>query len=302
MLTDLARKAPNYYREFTRETNGKRRLLVEAVGPLKAVQRRILDNVLLRPPPAKSSFGAIKGRSIKENARRHCNSKYIAKLDIQDFYPSIRSTKVYTFFVELECSPDIANLLTPLTTRNYSLPLGASTSPMLADQILSKVDVRINGMAEKVGLRYTRYVDDITLSGNFPLNRLVPLVMKVLSESGFKTKKKKLVLYGPDDDGKERIITGVRVAGGKVSAPLDYVVRLQNELKEAIHQSRKKIIAGEFHPSEHYRGQITYVRWLDPRLGNQLMRLYRKVKWRHLELAMSAQADEKSSSNGDNLH
>lgn len=291
-LLTLAENAPHYYRNFSREVRGKKRALVEATGLLKNVQRRILDNVFLRIPPSESSFGQTKGRTIKDNAKVHARSKYIVKLDIKDFYPSVHSTKVYKFFVENQlCSPDVSHILTALTTYNYALPLGTSTSPMLADLIVRPIDVRINGMAKKVGLKYTRYVDDLTLSGDFPLERMTRIVLKVLKQSGFKTKKEKLIYYKPVQIGEERIITGVRICDGRISAPLSYVGGLEAELKAAIYQSRREIVEGEFCAREHYRGKIAYVKWLDPQLGQELLKLYRKVKWRHLEWATEKEPD-----------
>ena len=289
-LLRLAEHSAKYYREFSLEVKGKNRSLVEAAGLLKTVQRRILDDLLLRIPPFKSSFGLATGRSIKDNARVHAKSKYIVKLDIKGFYPSIHRKKVYEFFTkQQECSPDVAHILTILTTHNHSLPLGTSTSPMLADQIVRPINVRINGMANKAALKYTRYIDDITLSGNFPLERMSKTVMKVLKRSGFKTKKDKLISYKPFEIGQERVITGVRVTDGRISAPLDYVSALESELKAAIYQSGRKIPSGEFQPREHYRGKLSYIKWLDPKLGQRLLKLYRKVKWRHLEWAARKQ-------------
>lgn len=288
-LHGLARNAPQYYHEFSLNIKGKDRILVEATGLLKKIQYRILSNLLRRLAPYKSSFGGAKGRGIKDNAIVHAHSKYILKLDIKSFYPSIHNTKVYKYFIKQECSPDVSHLLTALTTYNYSLPLGASTSPMLADQIVRPIDLRINGIAKKAFLRYTRYVDDITLSGNFDLERMSKTVTKILKQSGFKIKKDKLVFYTPSKDEQERIITGVRITNGRISAPLDYVSNLENELKSAIYQSRKEIVVGEFYNRVHYRGKIAYINWLDPKLGQRLLKLYRQVKWRHLEWALRSE-------------
>lgn len=288
-LLRLEENAQLYYREFKRDVKGKQRTLVEATRPLKTIQRRILDNILLRLPLSESSFGQGKNRTIKDNARVHAHSKFIVKLDIKDFYPSIHSTKVYDFFIRQECSPDVAHILTALTTYNYCLPLGTSTSPMLADQIVRPIDRRINGMAAKVGLKYTRYVDDLTLSGNFPVDRLARTVMTVLRQSGFKPKKDKLIFYKPLEVGEERVVTGVRISDGRLSAPLDYISALETELNNAIQESKRNMITREFHPREHYRGKIGYVKWLNPKQGQRLLPLYRKVKWRHLEWAAGKQ-------------
>jgi RNA-directed DNA polymerase len=283
----LAEEAPQYYRSFERHVKDKTRLLVESTGPLKRIQRRILDDLLMRLNPFPASFGAVKGKTIRDNARVHAASRFVAKLDIRSFYPSIHSTKVYRFFISQECSPDVARLLTALTTKDYALPLGTSTSPALADQIVRPVDLRIHGMAARAGLRYTRYVDDITLSGSFPLERISRMAVRILSQAGFKVKRSKLVFYGPNDASSERIITGVAIRGGRVTVPTGYVNALEEELRQAIHQSHHAHVESDFCPREHYRGKIAYIKWLDPGYGVRLLKLYRRVKWAHLEWAMT---------------
>lgn len=286
-LVEIATTVASYYVEFSRCVKGKERVLVMAKKPLSLIQRRILDVLLMRLPQFEASFGAAKGRSIRDNATVHANAKYIAKLDVHSFYPSIHRTKVYNFFrIAQDCSPDVARLLTLLTTRKHCLPLGTSTSPMLADQIVRPIDKRIAGMAAKLGLRYTRYVDDITLSGGFPLKRFCHLVDSVLRQSGLRAKSSKTIVYGPGTDPGERLVTGVAIVDGRITAPKDYVSELEDTLRRAFEQSRHQQPIGGFESREHYRGQLAYVRWLDPEIGSRLIRLYRNVKWRHLEWAM----------------
>lgn len=284
-LEPLIDNTTKYYREFDRnDKNGKPRHFIEATGSLKLVQRRILDRILTKLPPSKYAFGAIRGKSIKDNACVHVNSKYIAKLDISNFYPSIHSSRVYRFFVnQKKCSPDVAHALAALTTRNYSLPLGTSTSPFLADQIVNEIDTRIGGMVRNLGLKYTRYVDDITLSGDYDFLRVFSLVKKILKQNGFTVKKEKTIYYTPQTSQTEKIITGVRIVAGRVSAPLDYISALQEELREAIVKSKSRHPQGDFGTRQHYRGQIGYIMWLDRPVGERLLKLYRKVKWRRLE-------------------
>lgn len=292
-LMEIAEDPSELYRSFEREVKGKNRLLVESIGPLKRIQRSILDNVLLRLAPFPASFGAIKGKTIKDNAKAHVGSEFMAKLDIKDFYPSIHSTKVYTFFCEAqECSPDVAHILTALTTRDHALPLGISTSPALADQIVRPIDVRIAGMAMRVGLKYTRYVDDITLSGSFPLERLAKTVAKILRQSGFKVKASKLIFYRPYDSHTERVITGVAIKDGRVTAPTSYVRTLEHELRDLIQQSKHSTLEEGFLPRQHYRGKIAYIKWLDPDRGRRLLRLYKRVDWRHVEWMMRQQVQQ----------
>lgn len=287
-LVEIAGHTEELYRDFDRTVKGKPRHLTMAKPPLGPLQRRILDRVLCRLPASEHAYGAIKGRSIRDNALAHASAPFVAKLDIRDFYPSIRFQKVYAFFIAQDCSPDVARILTCLTTRKYSLPLGTSTSPFLADQIVCPIDIRIGGLAGRHRLTYTRYVDDITLSGRFDLTKLADQVMLIIRQSGFRIKRSKLEIYRPGD-GKERIITGARVEDGKVSAPSSYIAMLQEELTEAWQQSLRSDVSGTFETRDQYRGKIGYVMWLDQKAGMKLLRLYRRVKWSHLEWAQRQQ-------------
>ena len=285
-LVDISGRAADYYHDFTRDVKGKRRRLTMAKSPLATLQRRILDRILCRLPVSDHAFGAIKGRSIRDNAIAHAAAPFVVKLDIRDFYPSIRYQKVYDFILAQDCSPDVARTITLLTTRKHVLPLGTSTSPFLADQIVCPIDTRIGGLARKLGLRYTRYVDDVTISGRFDLEPFMDRVVKIVRQSGFAIKRSKIEVYRPGD-GKERIITGVRVDNGNVSAPSDYVDLLRRELSCAREASLHEHVEGDFETRDQYRGKIGYVMWLDPAAGRKLLRIYRKVKWRHLKYALA---------------
>jgi len=281
-LVSVSEQTPAYYREFDKVIKGKVRHLLMALEPLASLQRKILDRILCRLSASDHAFGVIKGRGIRDNAIEHRRARYVAKLDIKDFYPSIRHQKVYNFFIGQECSPDVSKILTQLTTWQYALPLGAATSPFLADQIVCSVDGRIAGIARKHGLKYTRYVDDITISGEFELERIAALIIRIISQAGFRIKRSKLEIYRPSDT-KERIVTGVRIDGGRLSAPRAYVDELRDDLVEALQQSLRGAPAGQFMTRQHYLGRIGYVLWLDRTIGKDLLRIYRKVNWRHLE-------------------
>lgn len=45
-----------------------------------------------------------------------------------------------------------------------ALPQGAPTSPALTNIVCVNLDRRLTGLADKMGLRYSRYADDLTFS------------------------------------------------------------------------------------------------------------------------------------------
>ncbi len=139
-------------------------------------------------------------------------------------------------------------------------------------------------MAKRHGIRYSRYVDDIALSARFEVKRFSSTVALILRQYGFKIKTSKLIVYGPGFLG-DKTITGVKINEGRLTAPTSFVQELENDLRSAAIESRKDKPAKEFMTREHYFGRVGYVLWLDEPLGQRLLKLYRKVKWRHLEWA-----------------
>ena len=60
------------------------------------------------------------------------------------------------------------------------LAQGSPTSPKLSNLILINLDKRLTGLANKYGLNYSRYADDITFSGNIvQLKRIKKIVYHI---------------------------------------------------------------------------------------------------------------------------
>ena len=65
---------------------------------LKRIQRRVLRRVLggLKSHPA--AMGFERGRSIVDNARPHAGAAVVLVLDLVDFFPSIRASRLDGLF------------------------------------------------------------------------------------------------------------------------------------------------------------------------------------------------------------
>src|SRR5688572_7343820 len=78
----------------------KPRVVVNVVGEMRAYQSRLYKQILLpKISPSEHSHGGVRGRSIKTNAMPHLGSRFVLKMDISDFYPSIHYTRVYALFI-----------------------------------------------------------------------------------------------------------------------------------------------------------------------------------------------------------
>ena len=96
----------------------KDRLIERPKYELKLIQKhlkRLLDRIVVPD----NIFSGVKRKSYIDNAKYHINSgvRNLYKIDLTAFFPSIRRNTVYSFFKnDLRCSPDVARILTDLTT------------------------------------------------------------------------------------------------------------------------------------------------------------------------------------------
>ena len=104
--------------------------------------------------------------------------------------------------------PAVTNALGRFLTIEGTLPLGLNASPMIANLVATPLDHDLNALAKEWGLTYTRYADDITLSGDgeLPTREIIETVLKRhffrLNKSKFRTSKL----------GQKHYVTGLSVA------------------------------------------------------------------------------------------
>lgn len=112
-----------------------------------------------------------KGCNSLDAVSKHSQSKYFFQTDIKHFFESLTTPLIRkTIILGSENSPisDIENhieRIVSLVTLNESLPLGFSSSPILSNACLYEFDNELESYCTRSGLIYTRYSDDIIVSG-----------------------------------------------------------------------------------------------------------------------------------------
>lgn len=167
--------------------------MIQAPNPrLKSIQTFILRDILQKIKPSQSATAFIPGTSILNNAKRHVGKACVASFDTQDFFPSITYRQVFSVFFDIGYNSQVAHLLTRFCTlSNGSLPQGSPTSPSLSNLVACRLDKRLFTLAKSLKIEYTRYADDITFSGSFSLNFIVPIVNQIIIDEGFIPNQKK---------------------------------------------------------------------------------------------------------------
>src|SRR5665213_1957925 len=83
------------YRVFElRKRSGGTRTIRAPIRPLKQVQRKIVDLLAPYYKPKNCVFGYVRERSHKLNAEVHAQSRWVLRVDLKDFFPSIHFGRV----------------------------------------------------------------------------------------------------------------------------------------------------------------------------------------------------------------
>jgi hypothetical protein len=226
-LTEVADSVNRHYLfRKRRKKNGDFRTISAPKPRLKNIQGRIhglLREVILDD----AAHCGIKGRSNLSNARQHVNKEILLSLDFRKFFPSISHHRVYNMFLMLKCSPEVARLLTRISTVNGEVPQGGRMSTDIANLICRTIDKRISGLASKYNISYTRYCDDLSFSGQAIPESFIRKVKEIISKSGFKLNEEKETL---SKKNSPQIVTGLSVNRSRPKIPKPILRKLRAEL------------------------------------------------------------------------
>jgi RNA-directed DNA polymerase len=282
--------------------------LVEAPKPrLKAIQRRILTEILDKIPPHEAAHGFRQGRSIQTFATPHIGKRVVLRIDLQDFFPSISTARIQALFRTIGYPETVADLLGCLCTNStpndvwdnqlvrklgdqlrntrfiYSrphLPQGAPTSPALANLCAYRTDCRLTGLAISAGAVYTRYADDLAFSGDQEFERVVERfslhVCATLLEEGFHAHDRKTRIMRR---GVRQHLTGLVINDRLNVVRADYD-RLKATLTNCVRtgpESQNRTGHDSFRA--HLDGRISFVEMINPAKGQRLRDLFREIKW-----------------------
>ncbi|MDE6551149.1 MAG: reverse transcriptase family protein [Clostridia bacterium] len=237
--------------------NDKKRLVEAPDKDIIIIQSNILKALQELEFPS-YVFSGIKGKSYIDNAQVHANKKYLFKIDISKFFPNISRDKVYKFYLKkLQTSPDVANILTNLSTvdldfknqqdirmidvnefiketsineRNH-LITGSPISSIMS--YLANVDMfeDIYLLATKYNISMTVYVDDVVFTSN---NRIPSFfrknVLDIIRKNGYRVSEEKCEYYNTPTVKK---VTGVILdKNGNMQVPNKLMFKTHNYINE----------------------------------------------------------------------
>lgn len=231
-LLKVSNSPKKFYRYFQiPKKNGNYRSIAEPLPNLKFIQKWILEEILYKCETSQFAKAYRKKVSLKDNAKFHRGQKKVLTIDIVDFFGAIKPWKVYNFFVSLGYSKDVAFLLTKVCTLKEKLPQGASTSPALSNLLMKMSDEKIGAFCKEKQIRYTRYADDLTFSGDFDVGELIIFIKEILNSQGFEINNDKTRVRGQH---QRQEVTGIIV-----NKKLQVASETRKQLRQQVYYIKK---------------------------------------------------------------
>lgn len=276
-------RQPHYVTFAIPKRSGGKRLIMAPKRRLKAIQRRLLELLVEKLPVDEHAHAFRRGCSIRTGAEPHVSKRSVLKMDLKDFFPSVTLARVRGLLIAYGYSYPVATTLAVLMTEAERQPVeiegeifhvpvgprhcvqGAPTSPGLCNALVLRLDHRLAGLARKHSLNYTRYADDLTLSGELSreqAHRLRVTVEHIVKECGFTVNADKTRLMGRC--GKQTV-TGV-----VVNQTLGLSRQDRRRLRAALHQLPKLEAARRDEVQQRLDGKLAYLAMLSPRQAESL--------------------------------
>ena len=301
--------APGKLRHYVCQWVAKRsvghRLLAKPKRRLKSIQRAILRDILNRIPPSVHAHGFVKGRSVHSLATEHVGKRVVVRMDLANFFVSVRQARVAAIFRRVGYPREVATLLAALTTmaapesafrsypgqkqdafaelaklRSRHLPQGAPTSPALSNLAAFALDRRLAGLANRHGASYARYADDLVFSGGAELSRIVRsfvhFVGAIVLDEGFEVNYRKTRVMR---SGRRQQVVGLVVNQRPNVRRADY-----DRLRALLHNAGRYGAASQNRDGHsdfraHLAGKIAWVARSNEARGHRLTRLFEKIDW-----------------------
>lgn len=312
------RNKASYKAFFIPKKNGGMREISAPVRMLKSFQTYVnrLLQAFYDAPDCVTGF--VPEKSVVDNAGHHLGMRFVFNTDLKDFFPSITQARVWGV---LKAKPfsfpeSVASAIAGLSCievpggddgkPKHILPQGSPCSPILTNIICRNLDRRLNGVARRFQLRYSRYADDITFSSDHYVysddGEFVTELRRVVEGQDFHLNDKKTRLQMR---GERQEVTGL-VVSDRANVTREYVRDLDNLLyiweKHGHNAAFAKFIA-RYTPKRNLRdrkpdmiavilGRLMYLKMVK---GED------SPVWRRLQKRFNKLADRKESCGGTDI-
>lgn len=279
-VSSFLASAPLKYKVYKipKRTSGFR-IIAQPSKKLKEYQRTFIELFPLACHQA--AYAYREGISIKDNALIHKKSKYLLKIDLENFFNSITNELFWDIWQKNSVLPDLNEkvLLERLLfwspdkkiSSRLILSVGAPSSPSLSNFFMYDFDESLSRYCLEKKIRYTRYADDLTFSTCekgvlFEIPDLVSHILRQLFGDKLSINRRKTIF---SSKAHNRHVTGVT---------------LTNEESLSIGRQRKRYIKHLVHQYllnkldqddvSHLKGLLAFAKHIEPDFLDRLKAKY----------------------------
>lgn len=243
---------PKYQKIFIPKRNGGLRDIFIPDEQTFRIQKAILRDIetLADFPPCVMAFR--KNLSILNNAKAHLVNAYMIRYDLLNFFDTIGKGKIKDELLRRNFEPSLIKIILKWCLGGGHLPQGAPTSPFLSNLVCANLDKRFSLLAKKIDATYTRYADDIIISGDKEIVKYRTLFKRIIRTEKF------LINYSAEWFRDCHIATGLAVNKNYVSVRKAYLDELWRKIRD-----------GEDNLST--RGKISFVKFITPNEADKMI-------------------------------
>ena len=278
-LRRIIATAPERYKHYTiPKRDGGHRAISQPSHELKAVQRAMSEAFLSELPIHPAATAYRLGASLRDNVLPHVHSGPILKMDLKNFFPSIRVQDWTSYCEERSIfEEEDVNLSGQLLfyrqpgTRALRLAIGAPSSPILSNILMFDFDAAVDEAVSRDKVIYTRYADDMTFSA--PRTGHLTVVKRSVAQTIRRVRYPKLEI----NDEKtvyatkkyRRVVTGLTIS---------------NDERVTLGRDRKRLISSQVHHAtlgklsrselESLSGMLAFANAVEPEFLGSLRRKY----------------------------
>jgi len=278
----------HYKRFIVPKRSGKHRLISAPKLKLKHAQEWINQEILNRIDPEKEAMAFRPGKSILDNAIAHSKQGTVIRIDLADFFPSIKFTRVRSLFHSFGYSTGIASIFALLCTDSdkqeiefetkkwfvsigeRKLPQGAPTSPGISNLVARQLDKRVKGFLKHLdeGWVYTRYADDLVFSNpdkEIEVGRLLTYLSKVIKDEGFEVNSNKTTIMRAP---QRQTVTGLVLSENGPRIQKQYL----RTVRAMLHNAHRQILSGKVVINiDEIKGKLAFIKMVMPETFNKLI-------------------------------
>lgn len=288
LLDDALTFSRIHVKRFTiPKNNGGYRVIYQPSKKLKTIQHWLIHNIFNDLDIHYAATAYQRNTSTLLNAERHKNNKFFLRIDLKDFFPSIKYTDLIPIIKKWHISKkpswvlnieaeDIINK--SCFYRGNTLPIGYPSSPIISNIVMYDFDIRIVNILKNKDdfkdVEYTRYADDLIFSTK--RKGVCKEVFTAVRDLIEKTKSPNISINPSKTRftsslGGTAIVTGLRICSDN---HITIHKKQKDHIRLLLSLYKKDSLNNDEFPS--LLGHISYISHVDPTFYTKLQKKYFK--------------------------